>query len=176
MSAAGALRSACIAADVEAAKAAIQQEPESIDAKDPETQWTCLHAATKAGSVEIVKALIAAKADVEAKTHHDSTALHMAACNGLDKIAFEMIKAGCPLEAKDNKGNTALVRSGQHGHSGVAALLLASGADTESRNVDGQTVESRAKDGGHEAVLHILSGFKNPWRDPPTKRAKPSDT
>mmetsp|Transcript_50631 Transcript_50631/g.113904 ORF Transcript_50631/g.113904 Transcript_50631/m.113904 type:complete len:171 (-) Transcript_50631:2-514(-) len=168
MSSAGPLRSACIAADVEAAKAALQQEPGSIDIKDPETQWTCLHAATKAGSVEIVKALIAAKADLEAKTHHDSTALHIAACNGLDKIAFELIKAGCPLEVKDNKGNTALVRSGQHGHSGVAALLLAAGADAESTNVDGQTVERRAQDGGHEAVLHILNGY------PPVKRAKPS--
>ena len=47
----------------------------------PETQWTGLHAATKAGHARIAETLLRFGADPSATTHHQSTPLRIAVSN-----------------------------------------------------------------------------------------------
>ena len=153
----------CAAADPAALAAALAEQPALAAATHPETSWTGLHAATKAGQLSAVQTLLGARCDPSACTHHDSNALHIAACNGKAgrqaDVAKLLIEAGCPLEARDNRGNTPLLRACQHGADLIAAALLAAGADRTAANADGQTCEARAAAGGHESVTSLLAMF-----------------
>ena len=152
--------------------------------RHPETQWTGLHAASKAGHHHIVEMLLKFGADPSATTHHRSTALHIAACQGHKPVAEVLVRqvhwpsTYCYfLDERDNKGNTALHRAAQHGKTGVGRMLINAGSDLYAENDAGQTPIARAREGdtgGHIALLSLLALARGAHRDSPTKRMKKS--
>ena len=92
-------------------------------------------------SMDIVRALIKAKACVNAQDDHGGTALHYAVAKGETDIVKALLDGGADPNARDGKGNTPLHYGAQTCFSGrspppveMLAMLVAAGADINSQN------------------------------------------
>jgi len=88
-----------------------------------ENRNTPLHAAVANHQTNLVRMLLAAGADVDAKTGESWTALHIAAFIG-DRVIAEILLAHDPdLSAKNDKGQTAFDVALEKGHRAMADSL-----------------------------------------------------
>jgi ribosomal protein S18 acetylase RimI-like enzyme len=84
--------------------------------------------AAREGYTELVKLLLDAGADIEAKDKYGYTALIRAASNGYTEVVKLLLDAGADIEAKKENGDTALIRAASNGHTEVVKLLKQYGA------------------------------------------------
>eukprot|EP00757_Euglenozoa_sp_SAG-D1_P022366 gene22366-8885_t len=75
----------------------------------------------------VVKILLQAGADIEAKDQDGWTALLIACHNGHSDVVEMLLQAGADIEAKDQHGWTALMEACHYGHSNVVEMLLQAG-------------------------------------------------
>jgi hypothetical protein len=87
--------------------------------------------------------LLAAGADVHAKTKTGESALHRASYNGRAAVVEALIAAGADVDAKDNGGQTPGDLAARRGHPIVVALLHDAVADK-----DGQSEGGKDREGG----------------------------
>lgn len=98
-----------------------------------EGTWTPLHQAARAGDVDMLRLLIEAGADIEARAPGGATALHHAAYFGHPEVVRELLACGADHKAVDEAGYTPLqwARLWDHRHeepgATVAVLELAEG-------------------------------------------------
>lgn len=110
--------------------------------------WTPLHHAAANGHLEIVKVLIKAGANIEAKSIYRVTPLH-AACSVLNNEAVieVLLKARANIEAKTSSGATPLHIAAAYRCRKNIKMLLLHGANAKAKNNDGlipaQLVSSR---------------------------------
>ena len=92
-------------------------------------------------SLEAMKVLIAAGADVNAKDKYGITTLMHVAENGLLDEVKLLIDAGADVNAKDEWGQTALMHTGigDYGTAEVIRELIAAGADVNAKTNNGYT-------------------------------------
>jgi ankyrin repeat protein len=119
---------------------------------------TALHFAAMRGSVEFVKALLAAGASPNAKaTDEGVTPLHVAAKRAPAGVIEALLAAGATLDAADDRGRTPLmwaaVRSDQ---ADVVAALLRAGANPNSRSVAMGTALHQAAAAGAVRSVQLL--------------------
>jgi ankyrin repeat protein len=130
------------------AGAAISPPGNKMEGNDPERNYN--HEA-------VVEALLAAKADVAARTEENGeTALILASGEGNTKIVGTLLAAGVEVNAQANDGSTALMRAAYWGHTEIAKILLAAKADVKIQNKEGQTALSIATRQGKTAVVALL--------------------
>lgn len=79
--------------------------------------------ATDSDCASVVKLLLKAGADKEAKDHWGHTALAAAAYNGHTNIVGILLASRVNVNSKDNNGNTPLHWAERNGHAGIVALL-----------------------------------------------------
>ena len=105
--------------------------PESVEARDVHGH-TPLMFASMNGHAGIIKALLAAGADVNAANKGGETALILACALGHLEAARALVAAGANVNAVDEDGSTPLNlargRSGRPANPAIEALLLAAGA------------------------------------------------
>jgi len=75
-------------------------------------EWTALIDAAADGNIEVVKQLLAAGANVNAKNKWGGTPLHWAARGGHKEIVELLIAKGVNVNAKDDEGETPLDQAG----------------------------------------------------------------
>ena len=75
-----------------------------------------LIAASGNGDLSRVKALLAAKVDVNAKADNGATALIAASQNGYEEVVQVLLQAKADVNAKTSNGTTALMQASQKGH------------------------------------------------------------
>ena len=80
------------------------------------------------GDLSRVKALLAAKADVNDNAGHGITALLVASQNGHQEIVQALLAAKANVNTKTRNGDTALMVALQNGHQEVVQLLKKAGA------------------------------------------------
>jgi uncharacterized protein len=115
-----------------------------------------VHAA-RSGSVEAVKALIKAKADVNAKeTWNGQTALMWAAADGHARVVETLLEFGANLRARSNSGTTAFLFAVRKGDLGTVQTMLASGADVNEKRTDLATPLLIAIINGYEDLVDLL--------------------
>jgi ankyrin repeat protein len=116
-----------------------------------------LNDATEAGDLSRVKALLAAKADVNATDPDGTTALFLAAQNGHLEVVQALLAAKADVNAKTANGATALFIASAYGHLEVVRALLAAKADvTVKRAGDGGTALFIAAQEGRLEVVRAL--------------------
>jgi ankyrin repeat protein len=107
------------------------------------------------GSVDAVRVLIAAGADVNARNGFDITPLIGSASN-LEKVRL-LVEHGAEVNAKTKQGRTALmIAAACDGCSEVVKLLLAKGADAKVKDTGGATALALAADASDNESLRLL--------------------
>lgn len=137
---------------------------------------TALHAASRSGSVDVVRLLLEKGADSNKTNHRGSTALHIAcflASNGkeggtmptdpyLNIAAILLCDNALDVDTKDVNGYTALHIAAQRGCNDMVRLLIDSGASLtaktyiDSKGRGGRTPAGMAKFGGQETTMSII--------------------
>ena len=102
------------------------------------------------------RALIEAKANLEAQQNGGWTALMYACQNGHDPCARALIENGANLEAQQNGGWTALMLACQNGHDPCARTLIEAGADIDKGEQKGSTALMFACSNGQELCARAL--------------------
>ena len=96
--------------------------------------FTPLHVAARSASGEVVRALLEAGADPEARTTTGETALHFAASAGSPEAVAALADAGADLEVREHSaGQTPLMFAAAAGSTDAMRALLEAGADLEAR-------------------------------------------
>ena len=113
-------------------------------------------AAVRAGDLAAVRALIAARADVDAPLGDGATALHWAAHRGDLEAAALLIEAGADVDAANALGATPLWLAARNGAAGIVERLLAAGADPDVRLRMGETPLMSAARAGSLPVVDLL--------------------
>jgi ankyrin repeat protein len=94
---------------------------------------TPLHLAAWTDQAQIVEALLAKEADLEARNEDWLTPLHVAALAGSAEAARQLIRCGARVNAVSGRGEEPLHLAAQNGHVKVAAVLLDAKADWDAR-------------------------------------------
>jgi ankyrin repeat protein len=109
--------------------------------------------ATNYEDVARVKALIAAKADVNARYINGTTVLALASLRGQMEIVHALIDAGADVNATRSDGSTALMAAVQFNRLEAIRALLAAGADVNAKTQDGVTALMLASMAGFPEVM-----------------------
>lgn len=123
--------------------------------KNPPSQESFIEAIKK-NDIIIVKALIDAGADINAKDPYGETPLHIACVRGLEKIISLLIAEGADVNARDGRALTPLHVAAWGGHEETVALLIANGAMVDARGDDGATPLMVSTLSGHSETMALL--------------------
>ncbi len=120
-------------------------------------EWSPFHLAASHHRVGILRRLIKAGIDVEAKDEKGRTWL--AVYGFFDTgVARELLKAGANPNSRDDRGATALMRAASYGYEDMVKLLLEYGADTTLKDDRGRTALMYAADGKYvDAIPQLLA-------------------
>lgn len=124
-----------------------------------EDNWTPLMDASWGGDLGIVKILLEAKAEVNAKNIGGSTALIESSDTGNLEIVKLLLDARAEVDIKDGEGQTALIRASFWGDTNTAEILLDKNADVYIEDNDGHTALYYAKDRSNEEILSLLESI-----------------
>jgi ankyrin repeat protein len=117
--------------------------------------------AAKAGDTTAVRALIAQKADVNARGTDGTTALHWAVRLGSQPTVDVLIGAGANVNAVNRYGVTPLAVAAKAGHAALIDSLLTAGAEIQAAEAglpEGQTLLMHAARVGSVGALKALLG------------------
>lgn len=119
--------------------------------------WTPLHFAATSGSLDTMRLLIDAGADVNAHDALGRTPLDLAAAYQNLAGVRVLLHHGASLDTADAMGNTPLHFAAGAGFSPVVKELIAKGESVTIRNQAGQRPYDLAKSSGQAAVLGLLA-------------------
>ncbi len=120
--------------------------------------YTPLHIAARTGNPAVVRALLAAGADVKATTTSGATALHFAAAAGNPDVVKALLAKGADPNAKEsNWGQTPLVFAAEYNRAAAIQVLMKHGADpsihTKLSNLSDDAARDQAAEKKRRAVL-----------------------
>ena len=110
-----------------------------VNVKSNKYNETALISAAHLGHAEVVKALIAGKADINSKITLGQTAFILAASYGHVDVVKLLIEAGADVNAKYVRGDTALIFASNSGNIELINMLLSNKAEINTRNDNGET-------------------------------------
>jgi len=123
--------------------------------RHPESGATLLHAAAAKGHVEVVRVLLAAGADPEARDNYGATPLDEALRYRHGPVVEFLLRQGARLQ-----GSSALLRRLQEavlrGQPDVVRMLLEAGADPAMSTPQGSTLLHDAALKGHTEIVSLL--------------------
>ena len=119
--------------------------------------YTSLHRAVLRKHSDVVKVLIDAGADVEAKTDNGCAPLHRACMVGNPEIVQMLVEAGADVCEMDDKSDRCLSVAARYGHTETVRYLVGlPEVDVNHRNLLGHTALDRARVEQHADVVQVL--------------------
>lgn len=141
--------------DVDAVRSMLNRDPNLVFNKDT-NGVTPLYSATRNDRLEVVKLLLASKADVNASNAIGNTPLELAANNGCQDVAELLLANGADVNAKNEAGDTALHYAAYNGHKNLVELLLAHQAEVNVIDSQGRTPLKLALETDRKGVADLL--------------------
>ena len=132
------LYNAINAEDVPKAKAALAAGIDWANDGKTDHQFSALHFAvrhTSSNGVEILKLLLATKADVNARAVYRHTPLHFAAKSGNTGAVRLLIERGADVNAQLRDRKTPLHLAASNGHVEIVKILIGNKADVKARDL-----------------------------------------
>ena len=147
--------------DIASVKALLKSAPEPVNGQDSGGS-TPLHHAAGFGTLETMKRLIQAGAEVDARNDRNSTPLHWAVSD-TEKMRL-LLRHGADINAKTERESTPLrLAAMQRFDIAPLKLLLEKGADPNIASINGQTpLMSAAAAGNLEAMELLLTNKADP--------------
>jgi ankyrin repeat protein len=127
------------------------------DVNESNSFGTALHTAVARGNLDIIKALLDAGANIEAKAVGAAHPLHYAALNNQPAAAALLIKRGAQLESLNSLKMTPLMVAVANGKLETAEVLIGAGADLTASNRRFSVAEFAAFIGSIPVVKLLLS-------------------
>ncbi len=122
----------------------LRWRPDKANDKD-EWRKTPLHRAAESDRTKMVKLLIQAGAEVNARDRLDAIPLHKAAPWGPTDTAKALLEAGADVNAKDYLRRTPLHWAAWVGRTDMVKVLIKAGAEVNVKDATGQTPLDRTK-------------------------------
>jgi ankyrin repeat protein/L-ascorbate metabolism protein UlaG (beta-lactamase superfamily) len=120
-------------------------------------RWTALHLVSTFGNLAAAKILLAAKAEVNARTVDGLFPLFMAAKEGRKDMVLELLAAGAKADATlPDSGLSPLHLASAQGYGAIADALLAKGADANAKDKWNHTPYGLASRYGHKMIAESL--------------------
>jgi len=107
-------------------------------------------------SIDEIRKLIKAGADVNAKNRSGCTPLFMASTKGYTEIVKLLLASNADVNIISVSGATALLGASIQGHAEVVRILLAAKADVDFASKSGETALIAASGRGHVDVVKLL--------------------
>jgi len=148
---------AAMAGSTERVKEHLAAEP-SLTSAFSHDGWTALHLAAFFGKKDAAEALIAAGANVNARSLNPmrNTPLH-AACAGRNVEIVSLLAAnGADVNARQEGGWTPLHAAAQNGDVDMAQLLISLGAQVKTRAENNQNAMDLALTRGNQKMVELL--------------------
>lgn len=123
--------------------------------------WTALMIASRNGSSEIVRMLIAKHADVNLKNNLGQTALALAANHGGADVVQTLLDAGADVNAPDISRQTPLMEAASEGNIDVVRILVQRGARVGDKDAEGKTAMQLADPEARDKIARLLSESKS---------------
>lgn len=133
------------------------QNGAKVDVLDEPYDATALDLAVSRGNREIVKALLEAGADANAKNEDNRTALMFVTSEASPEIIRDLVAAGADVNWRADDGAYVLLPVASNGNPEVLTALLEAGANVDAQNTDGRTaLMFAAAQGNKDHVLILL--------------------
>lgn len=152
-----ALVAAARSGDAASARAILARPGVDVNHAEPDGT-TPLHWAVQNGNLDLVKALVRARANVNAKNRYGITPLWIAATNGQPEVVEVLLRAGADAQAtRAESGETVLMAAARTGQPSVVQRLLAYGAEPNAVDaIRGQSALMWAAAEGHPEAATVL--------------------
>src|ERR1051325_2830231 len=134
------------------------------NAAGPDGTTAIMYAAAN-DDLELVRGLIAAKANVSAKNQFGTTAITEASIIGSEKIIEALLKAGANPNTKNPEGETPLMAVARSGKVEAAKVLLEAGADINKKESFGGQAPLMGGASRSQAQMIKFLASKGPARD-----------
>ncbi len=136
--------------DLEKIKALLKDNPNLVSSKDTNNiNATPLYIAAAFGQTNVIKLLLANKADVNAGADNDVTPLQIGAMLGRLDVAKLLVASNADVNAKADNGITALHLAAASGSKSIVELLLDNKADINAKDNRGWTPLHMAAGSGY---------------------------
>ena len=121
--------------------------------------WTPLHLAVFFGHTEAARLLLAAGAEMNARSRNSigNTPLHAAVAGGHVEAALFLIDHGADVNARDAGEHTPLHIAAEAGYVPIAKALLARGADPHAVDAEDKTPLARAAARNQDAIVDLIN-------------------
>lgn len=117
---------------------------------------TPLHFACATRSLDVVRLLVDAGANLDARGTHSATPLHVACQSGSIDIVRLLVDAGANLDAREDHSVTPLHAACQSGSIDVVRLLVDKGADVSAADCAGDEPITIASEAGYSDIVEFL--------------------
>jgi len=140
----------------DALKAILHETPASVSLADPDG-YTALHWAVRFRQEGCIRLLLAAKADVNARTSPDQeTPLHIGSWYDWEHGIRLLLAAGAEVNARSSVGLSPLDIAAIGDNTSVMKLLITAGAQVDDRNDLGETALHQAAGSGALNAVELL--------------------
>lgn len=127
-----------------------------VNRRDENTQTTALEEAVKNGNRKMVRILLDAGAEINARSDYGRTALMWLDDDATEELVWDLIAAGAKINLKDEAGDTALILAVAWSEPEVLRALVNAGAKVNAKNKEGETALMKAAAGGNLECVRLL--------------------
>ncbi|HEV2911956.1 MAG TPA: ankyrin repeat domain-containing protein [Pyrinomonadaceae bacterium] len=127
-----------------------------VNRRDKNLDATALDEAVMYGNREMVRALLDAGAEINARNSRRQTALMMLDDEATEELVWDLVSSGAKINLRDEDGNTALILAARYSNTEVLRALLNAGAKINAKNKSGETVLMKAAETGNKDSVSLL--------------------
>lgn len=141
----------------------LEEDPDMLNAQEPQSLQTLVMAATLAGQPQVVKHLLDVGADTSVGEMQGYTPFHGAGFQGRAEVARVLLQAGLDPQDTHEDGFQAIHRAcwgGEPRHTAVVRVLVEEGGvPFDTPDGDGRTPLDHARRKGNAGTIALLEGY-----------------